>query len=100
MGARYYTSLAGRFLSPDVPFMDQHADNPQSWNLYAYARNNPLAFTDPTGRWAKAEHDDIIDYAFNTILSSNQRSVLKSASEDVDKDQSLGGSSNRVLKNG
>jgi RHS repeat-associated protein len=98
MGARYYTSLTGRFISPDLPGMDQHLTNPQSWNLYAYARNNPLAFTDPTGRWAKAEHDDIIDYAFNTILSSNQRSVLKSASEDVDKDQSLGGSSKHGMR--
>jgi hypothetical protein len=40
MGARYYTSLAGRFLSPDVPFMDQNPANPQWGNLYACARNN------------------------------------------------------------
>jgi RHS repeat-associated protein len=53
MGARYYTSLTGRFISPDLPGMDQHLTNPQSWNLYAYARNNPLAFTDPTGHAAE-----------------------------------------------
>jgi hypothetical protein len=23
--------------------------SPQSWNLYAYARNNPLLYTDPSG---------------------------------------------------
>lgn len=48
-GARYYASTMGRFLSPDQPFVDQHPDNPQSWNLYAYARNNPLILIDPTG---------------------------------------------------
>lgn len=48
-GARYYTSGMGRFMSPDVPFADQQPGNPQSWNLYSYTRNNPLAFVDDTG---------------------------------------------------
>jgi len=48
--ARYYSAPVGRFTSPDVPFADQGAEDPQSWNLYSYARNNPLAYTDPTGR--------------------------------------------------
>jgi RHS repeat-associated protein len=51
-GARYYASLAGCFQSPDLPFIDQHPTNPQSWNLYAYARNNPLKFIDPSGNFA------------------------------------------------
>jgi hypothetical protein len=42
----------GRWLSPDKPFADQHAQNPQSWNLYAYARNNPLTIFDPNGEAA------------------------------------------------
>jgi len=48
-GARYYVSLAGRFLTPDLPFVDQQPGNPQTWNLYPYARNNPMLFIDPTG---------------------------------------------------
>jgi RHS repeat-associated protein len=48
-GARYYGSSMGRFMSPDHPLIDQHPENPQSWNLYAYARNNPLINIDPTG---------------------------------------------------
>ena len=48
--ARYYASSMGRFLSPD-PSGLYYADpnNPQSFNLYSYALNNPLKFVDPTG---------------------------------------------------
>jgi RHS repeat-associated protein len=48
--ARHYASNTGRFISPD-PSGLQYADisNPQSFNLYAYVRNNPLIFRDPTG---------------------------------------------------
>jgi RHS repeat-associated protein len=49
-GARYYASVQGRFTSPDAPFADQFAENPQSWNLYSYVRNIPLIMIDPTGR--------------------------------------------------
>jgi hypothetical protein len=50
MNARYYASMQGRFSSVDPVFMmvDRQYD-PQQINLYAYCRNNPLAFTDPTG---------------------------------------------------
>ena len=48
-GARYDASSFGRFLSPDKPFADQHTLNPQSWNLYEYARDNPLSNVDRNG---------------------------------------------------
>jgi len=48
-GARYYSNGQGRFTSADLPLIDQHPADPQSWNLYSYVRNNPLRFTDPTG---------------------------------------------------
>ncbi len=48
-GARYYGSALGRFTSPDDG-SDQDPANPQSWNLYSYLRNNPLANTDDDGR--------------------------------------------------
>jgi len=48
-GARYFSGAQGRFTSPDQPFNDQDASDPQSWNLFAYGRNNPLLYTDPTG---------------------------------------------------
>lgn len=53
-GARYYASTMGRFMSPDwdsspvaIPYADR--TNPQSFNLYSYAGNNPLSRTDPDG---------------------------------------------------
>lgn len=53
--ARYFSSAQGRFTSPDEPFADQDEANPQTWNLYSYGRNNPLKYTDPTGRCSKAK---------------------------------------------
>jgi hypothetical protein len=38
-----------------LPFVDQNPINPQSWNLYHCARNNPLVFTDPTGSTSEAQ---------------------------------------------
>jgi RHS repeat-associated protein len=46
-GARYYASSMGRFMSPDPT--GGKIEDPQSLNRYAYVRNNPLSFTDPTG---------------------------------------------------
>ncbi|MGW1757086.1 RHS repeat-associated core domain-containing protein [Streptomyces mirabilis] len=46
LGAREYDPAAGRFLSGD-PKLD--LGDPQHLNPYAYGRNNPLAFPDPTG---------------------------------------------------
>ncbi|MGH9557662.1 MAG: RHS repeat-associated core domain-containing protein, partial [Bryobacteraceae bacterium] len=48
-GARYFSAGQGRFTGADEPLADQHSGDPQSWNLYAYVRNNPLKFTDSTG---------------------------------------------------
>ena len=53
-GARYYSSVIGRFSSPDwaskpeaVPYSS--LDNPQSLNLYTYVLNNPLSHADADG---------------------------------------------------
>jgi RHS repeat-associated protein len=50
-GARYYQSRLGRFGTID-PLNAGAVTNPQRWNRYAYALNNPLAVIDPDGRQA------------------------------------------------
>jgi RHS repeat-associated protein len=49
-GARYFSGAQGRFTSPDDFRNDSATQNPQSWNLYSYGRNNPLRYTDPDGQ--------------------------------------------------
>ena len=49
-GARYYSSMQGRFTSADpVYFQTDMTTDPQRLNLYGYTRNNPLKFIDPEG---------------------------------------------------
>jgi RHS repeat-associated protein len=50
MHARFYNPKWGRFLSVD-PGKDWDPKRPQSWNMYTYVQNNPVRFTDPTGKY-------------------------------------------------
>ncbi|WP_367127232.1 RHS repeat domain-containing protein [Saccharothrix sp. HUAS TT1] len=46
LGAREYDPALGRFTAVDPVF---DLDDPQQWNGYAYADNNPVTLSDPTG---------------------------------------------------
>lgn len=68
--ARYYSSMHGRFLSVDPQyFQPDMAADPQRFNLYVYARNNPLKFIDPDGE--------------RVILSGNQGWLLQMVLYDM-----------------
>jgi len=57
-GARYNSSNLGRFMSADPKHVSAHLTDPQSFNRYAYARNNPLLYVDPDGKdFEKAVQD-------------------------------------------
>jgi RHS repeat-associated protein len=49
-GSRYFSGAQGRFVSPDrLYFQKEMLTDPQRFDLYTYARNNPLLFVDPSG---------------------------------------------------
>ena len=83
-GARYTSSSLGRFLSVDPTRVSVSVIDPQSWNRYSYALNNPLVYTDPNGKWSTRDHEEIIDAAFRNILSPQDRDDLKHASYLMD----------------
>ena len=47
--ARFYAPVLGRFVSADT--LVPNPGNPQDLNRYAYVRNNPLRYADPSGHW-------------------------------------------------
>ena len=49
-GARYYRAEIGRFTTVDPGHVGGDVGNPQTWNAYVYAGNNPLRNIDPDGR--------------------------------------------------
>jgi RHS repeat-associated protein len=98
-GARYNASSMGRFMTPDPSNLSVDFWLPQTWNRYAYALNNPLAVVDRNGLWPWYIHNEIIDEAFPG-LSKSQLQSLKTASANVDKDQSPAGSYKHGMGNG
>jgi len=52
-GARYYDPHLGRFIQPDSAY-----SSPTS-NRYTYALNNPVRYTDPTGRYPYEDPDPV-----------------------------------------
>jgi hypothetical protein len=66
--------MQGRFTSADEIWKDSHVGDPQSWNKYAYARNNPLKFIDPTGEAAAVTIET--DEKIRPIKSQSRRALL------------------------
>jgi RHS repeat-associated protein len=50
-GARYYRADIGRFTTVDPAMtIEENLVDPQRWNRYGHAKNNPLRWIDPDGR--------------------------------------------------
>jgi RHS repeat-associated protein len=71
MHARYCSPLAGRFLSVDPEGRGSKPGLPQSWNRYAYAKNNPILLIDPDGEAADLAIDlGFIAYDVGDIITT------------------------------
>lgn len=46
---RYYSSALGRFISPDPNWGSARPSQPDTWNRYAFVRNDPVNYVDPHG---------------------------------------------------
>lgn len=65
LGARYFDSALGRFLSTDPATDDSSA---QQANPYSYAGDNPITYLDPTGLWS-------LSGAWNAVKSGVSHAV-------------------------
>src|SRR6266545_2399654 len=87
-GARHYASGAGRFTTVDPGHVNGDIFDPQSWNGYAYARNNPLRFTDPDGTTYEICADDAprcenVSDQYFAILQRNPGAGIRLAGGDI-----------------
>ena len=80
-GARYYDAQLGRFTQPDSILPDPY--DPQQLNRYAYVRNNPVIYTDPSGNFGLL--GALIAGAVATYLfaSSAQPAIAPSSMENA-----------------
>ncbi len=89
-GARYYSARLGRFTGVDPANAGAVPSVPQSWNGYAYAINNPLAFIDPTGLFWIRSGDGSVTWTdecandpncFDTLAVANEEGITVYGSE-------------------
>jgi RHS repeat-associated protein len=61
---RWYSSVAGRFLTPDPYQASGGVENPGSWNRYGYVEGDPMNWMDPLGlsRTLCADVDALPEY--------------------------------------
>jgi RHS repeat-associated protein len=84
-GARYYSPRQGRFTSPDPAGYD--LTNPQTFNKYRYALNNPLHYIDRDGLYEESVHRDLTVVLALAVGFSRERAMaIGGATQWVDDD--------------
>jgi hypothetical protein len=79
-GARFYSPLLGRFISPDS--VVQNPSDPQTLNRYSYTRNNPLRYTDPSGHCFQISLFGLSISLFCPILDGQNTNIVDGGSCD------------------
>ena len=84
MNARLYDPVIGRFLSPD-PYV-QDPESTQDFNRYTYCLNNPLVYSDETGKFITALTFlwDFFSTMVNGGLDFSNAEIMKSAWQKFD----------------
>jgi RHS repeat-associated protein len=74
---REYASGFQRWFTPDPENAGADPSNPQTWNMYAYAGNNPTTNTDPTGELycGPADENSTSNCVLDEEYFKEQRSV-------------------------
>jgi RHS repeat-associated protein len=87
MLARYYSAGMGRFTTVDPAMtLRKNLAEPQRWNRYSYALNNPIRYVDPDGRDIKNAATDPVIRDTATRLSNTptiQRLYGKDSGNDL-----------------
>jgi len=92
-GARYYDPVIGRFTSMDPVTLGERSKslesmlkNPQALNPYSYVLNNPLRYTDPTGKYEEDVHYDLTyTLALVAGLSADIAKTIATSDQYVDE---------------
>ena len=97
MNARVEDTSNGQFMSPDTVIQD--LSNTQSFNRYAYARNNPLTYIDPTGfddqQDVCIDENGVLEGAGSgSLIPANTASGLASQDPNASQDPSTSGLQN------
>jgi len=79
--SRYYVNRLGRFLTPD-PFAGSMA-NPQSLNRYAYALNDPVNRSDPSGLHPQDQHK-FFTFLMGVIIGRPDAQAVALGAEQAD----------------
>ncbi len=78
MGGRIYDPTLGRFMQAD-PIIQAPLDS-QSYNRFAYVRNNPMSYTDPSGfSWWTDFRDKILRPVLAIVVSIYMPGYLPAA---------------------
>jgi RHS repeat-associated protein len=86
-GARYSASIFGRFMTPDSSPNGIALGDPQSWNLYSYARNRPTHSIDLGGNWSTPVHAEMVTVALEGLVSAGELKQLIAEQYVMDKNQ-------------